>query len=83
VTLSHALSRVLDAIDIETFLLCGSAEEARKIALSMLLGLGFSDADVVSVEMNGPGARVRARTYVHRPGARYAWLGGADGGDVA
>jgi len=35
--------------------------------------LGFADADVVFSEMAGPGARVRVRGYVNRPGSTYTW----------
>jgi len=41
--------------------------------------LGFDDVDVVFVEHSGFSARIRLRTYIHRPGDHYAWLstGGA------
>lgn len=69
----NALQRVLDACDVETFLLCDSAEEGRKLGLELMAELGFRDADVVFCEMGGPGARVRMRGYLNRPGSAYSW----------
>ncbi len=64
----EARARVLDGLDVETFLLCGSEQEARDSLLALLRSFGFSDVDVVFVEQRGPGARVRGRAYVRRPG---------------
>lgn len=69
----NALQRVLDACDIETFLLCASADEGRKLGLELMAQLGFRDADVVFCEMAGPGARVRMRGYLNRPASAYTW----------
>ncbi len=71
---SEAMERILDAVDIETFILCGSEAEGRKLALQLARDLGLQDAGIVFLEFSGPGARVRVRAYVHRPGDRYAWL---------
>lgn len=59
---------LLDGLDVETFLLCADEQEGRELMLSLLTRLGFSDVDIVFIEHRGPGARVRARAYVHRPG---------------
>lgn len=69
----NPFSRILDACDLETFFLCGSQEEGRELAMDLMAQLGFVDADVVSCEMAGPGARVRVRGYVNRPAAEYTW----------
>jgi len=69
------LERVLDALDIETFLISEDEREARNLILASLQALGFSDIDVVDIQQAGPGARVRARAYLHRPGAACPWLG--------
>ncbi len=72
--MKSALDHVVDAIDIETFLLANSEEEARQLALALAQEMGLRQADVVFVEQRGPGARVRIRGYVHHPGDRYRWL---------
>jgi hypothetical protein len=68
-----ARDRILDACDLETFLVCGSAEEGEKLGRRLMKELGFRDVDVVSCEMGGPGARVRLRGYVNRPSTTYSW----------
>ena len=68
-----ALSQVLDALDVETYFLCQSELEGRKLMLDFLKGAGFKDVDIVFAEHSGPGARVRGRAYVHRPADKYGW----------
>ncbi len=68
--------RVVDAIDVETFVACSTEEEAKQVVRELVAGMGLTEVDIVFVEAAGPGARVRARAYVHRPGDRYGWLGG-------
>lgn len=72
----RAVDRVMDAIDVETFIECSTDDEAKRIVRELAAGMGLADVDVVFVELAGPGARVRARAYVHRAGDRYGWLGG-------
>ena len=72
--MGSARAQVLDAIDIETFLVCRDAEEARQLALSLADELNLTDASIVFLEHAGIGARVRLRSYVHRPGEHYDWL---------
>lgn len=67
-------TNVIDAMDIETFLACSSEEEAREMSVQLFKQLGFSDVDLVYVRFAGPGARVRVRAYLYRPGSSYAWL---------
>lgn len=68
------LERVIDGIDFETLLACADEPEGRSLILQLLADLGFKDVDVIFAEHAGPGIRVRARAYVHRPGDRYGWL---------
>ncbi len=79
--MDKALERVMDALDVETFFVCGSEEAGRKYMLGLLKGFGFKDVDIVFVQYEGPGVRVRGRAYVYRPADRYSWLlAEADGG---
>jgi hypothetical protein len=71
---SQVLKRVVDALDVETFLLCRDEEEGRALIQSLLKDMGFEDVDVVFAQHVGHGARLRARAYVHRPGDHYGWL---------
>ena len=68
-------NRILDACDLETFLLCGSLDEGRQLGQELMRDLGFRDVDVVSCEMGGPGVRIRLRGYVNRPSGSYTWRG--------
>ncbi len=70
-TLKNSL---IDAIDVETFISCSNEEEAKNIMLSFLKEIGFVDSDIVFVEHQGLGARVRARGYAYKPGDTYGWL---------
>jgi len=72
--LAKLMEKVMDALDVETFLVCDSEEDGKKIALQMMKNLGFDDVDLVFIEFIGPGARIRARAYLHRSGDRYGWL---------
>ena len=72
--MKKALDQVLDALDIETFLVCKSAEEGRKLAEKLMVELNLPHGDIVFLEHSGIGARVRLRTYIHRPGDNYRWL---------
>ena len=72
--MSKAMDRVVDAIDIETFLFCSSEDEAKDLAEALAVDLGLPHGDVVFLEFRGWGARVRIRSYIHRPGDHYRWL---------
>ena len=72
--MSKSLTRVLDALDVETFLVCASEAEGKHLALTLMNELGFKDADVVFIKFQGAGVRVRARAYVNKPGDNYPWL---------
>lgn len=73
-----AISHIIDALDIETFLVCSSVDEARLLAEKLTAELGLPNGDLVFVEFQGIGARVRIRSYVHHPGDHYRWLPGAE-----
>ncbi len=73
-----SLKQVMDALDIETFFICHSEQEGRKLMLMLLKSMGFEDVDIVFAQFAGPGVRVRGRAYVHRPADEYGWLS-ADG----
>ncbi len=70
----NLLDRIMDALDIETFVVCRSDDEGRKLVLHMLKEWGLGDVDIVFSQFQGPGSRIRARAYVHRSGDRYGWL---------
>ena len=76
-----ALSRVLDAVDVETYLVCSSAQEGRDMARLLGRELNLGDVDVMFEEFDGYGVRVRLRAMVHKPAARYSWLGEAQEGE--
>jgi len=71
---AEALQHVMDALDVETFLVCRSEDEGRSLALEMMKSLGFQDVDIVFIQFRGPGVRVRARAYLNRAGDQYSWL---------
>jgi len=72
--MSRAMAGILDAVDVETFILCRDEEEGKNLALQLAEEMGLADAGIVFLEFSGSGVRVRVRAYVHRPGDRYAWL---------
>lgn len=72
--MSQAMDRVVDAIDIETYLACQSEEEARQLAEALAQELNLPRPDIVFLEHKGWGARVRIRSYIHHPGDHYRWL---------
>ncbi len=73
---------IVDAIDIETFVLCDSEDEGKRIMLDYVSTIGLTDSDIVFVEFSGPGARIRARGYAYRPGDSYQWLNRCIGGET-
>jgi hypothetical protein len=72
--MGKAMNQVLDALDIETFLVCKSAEEGKVLAENLMSELNLPHGDIVFLEHHGPGARVRIRAYIHHPGDHYRWL---------
>ena len=73
-TAKSAKNRILDAIDIETFLVCSDEQEAKQLGLQLMAEIGLPQGDVVFIQHNGLGARVRLRSYLHLPGEHYRWL---------
>lgn len=72
--MAEALQNVMDALDVETFLVCQSEDEGRNLALGLMKSLGFQDVDIVFIQFRGPGVRVRSRAYINRAGDKYSWL---------
>ena len=72
--IASTLDKIMDAVDVETFLVCNSEQEGRNLMLNLLKEMGFTNVDVVFVQHVGLGARIRGRAYVHRPADHYRWL---------
>jgi hypothetical protein len=72
--MKKALDRVVDAIDIETFLYCKTEEEAKELAEALALELNLPHGDIVFLEFKAWGARIRIRSYIHHPGDQYRWM---------
>ena len=81
--MSNALDHVLDALDIETFLVCMSEAEGKHLALTLMKDLGFKDVDVVFIKFQGSGVRVRVRAYINKPGDKYPWLDLDNAGEMS
>ena len=69
-----AMDRVCDSLDIETFLICKDEDEGKELAFKLGYELNLGKIDIVFLEYRGIGARVRLRSYLHRPGDHYLWL---------
>ena len=67
-------NHIVDAVDLETVLLCESEAEAKRLAMELLKELGFKQGDIIELEFTGMSARVRVRGNVYKPGDRYGWL---------
>ncbi|MCX8057279.1 MAG: hypothetical protein N3F03_06720 [Ignavibacteria bacterium] len=72
--IKSALHKVLDAIDIETYIVCNDEKEAKQIALKLGEELNLNEVDIMYLEFDGYGARIRLRKYIHKPGNRYNYL---------
>ena len=72
--MEQLLDRIIDGMDFETFIRAKSEEDAKSVMLQLLKNMGFKDVDLVFVEYQGSGARIRARAYIHRSGDKYGWL---------
>ncbi|MTI94812.1 MAG: hypothetical protein FH749_04900 [Firmicutes bacterium] len=68
------LERIVDALDIETFVICRDEDEGMDIIRKMMGEMGLKDVDIVFCQHRGPGARIRARGYIFRSGDHYGWL---------
>lgn len=69
-----AIDKVLDAIDIETYLVCKDSNEGKKLALQLGQELNLGEVDIMFSEFDGYGVRVRLRKYVYKPGDNYLYL---------
>jgi hypothetical protein len=69
----NVLDRVVDSLDIETFIVCQSEEEGKKLGIQLMKDLGFRDTDVVFIEYGNGGARIRLRANIFKPGDQYRW----------
>lgn len=72
--MNKALDRVVDTIDIETYLLCKDESEGKRLALQLGEELNLGTVDIMFQEFDGYGVRVRLRKYIHKPGKEYGWL---------
>jgi len=70
----RALDNVMDAIDIETYLVCKNAHEGKALALRLGQEMNLGEVDIMFEEFDGYGVRVRLRKYVYRPSNQYQWL---------
>lgn len=65
--------KIVDAVDLETVVICSNETEAKGIGFELLKALGFEDGDVISVVFTGMSARLRLRGNVFKPGDKYNW----------
>lgn len=70
----NVLDRVVDSLDIETFIMCQNEEEGKKLGFQLMKDLGFKDVDVVFIEYGNGGVRIRLRANIFKPGDYYKWL---------
>ncbi len=68
------MDRIMDAVDVETYLVCRDAEEGKALALQLGREMNLGDVDIMFEEFDGYGVRVRLRKYIHKPGNEYRWL---------
>ncbi len=72
--MTNARDHIVDALDIESFLLCESEQEAKDLVAQLMKSMGLERHVIVSLDFNGPGAHFRARAYTNKPGDQYSWL---------
>ncbi len=72
--MKRAIDSVMDAIDIETYLVCGDANEGKLLAMKLGVEMNLGDVDVMYEEFDGYGVRVRLRKYIYKPGNNYLYL---------
>lgn len=72
--MAKALDKILDALDIETYIVCKSEKEGKQIVRQLGDELNLGDLDIMFEEFDGYGMRVRLRKYVYKPGNTYNWL---------
>jgi hypothetical protein len=72
--MTDARNQIVDALDIESYLLCESEAEAKTLIAQLMQSLGLARHVIVSLDFNGPGAHFRVRAYMNQPGDHYTWL---------
>lgn len=72
--MTTAMERVMDAIDIETYLVCNDANEGKKLALQLGQEMNLGEIDIMYQEFDGYGVRLRLRKYIYKPGTMYKYL---------
>ncbi|MDY0080555.1 MAG: hypothetical protein RBR95_08200 [Ignavibacteriaceae bacterium] len=72
--MKRALDSVMDAIDIETYLVCADPLEGKKLAMQLGTELNLGEIDIMYEEFDGYGMRVRLRKYIYKPGNNYLYL---------
>lgn len=72
--MATARDAIVDALDIESFVLCESDKDAKELVGQLMQSLGLARYVIVSLDFNGPGAHFRVRAYVNKPGDNYTWL---------
>lgn len=72
--MTSALERVMDAIDIETYIVCRDENEGKKFALQLGQEMNLGEVDIMYQEFDGYGVRLRLRKYVYKPGNIYKYL---------
>jgi hypothetical protein len=72
--MAKALDKIMDALDIETYLVCESEKEGKLLVQQLGEELNLGDLDIMFEEYDGYGMRVRLRKYVYKPGTKYNWL---------
>ncbi|MFA6542738.1 MAG: hypothetical protein WCT99_14150 [Bacteroidota bacterium] len=69
-----AFDNIMDAVDIETYLICSNEQEGKRLALQLGREMNLGEVDIMFEEFDGYGIRIRLRKYVYRPGNVYHWL---------
>jgi len=72
--MTAAREQIVDAMDIESFVLCESEKEAKELIAQLMHSMGLARHVIVSLDFNGPGAHFRVRAYMNKPGDHYTWL---------
>ncbi|HEX4350496.1 MAG TPA: hypothetical protein VH251_08915 [Verrucomicrobiae bacterium] len=72
--MTTARDAIVDALDIESFVLCESENDAKTLVGKLMESLGLPRFVIVSLDFNGPGAHFRVRVYMNKPGDSYSWL---------
>ncbi len=72
--MKSAFENVMDAIDIETYIVCKNENEGRALALQLGKEMNLNEVDIMFMEFDGFGVRVRLRKYIYKPGDNYKYL---------